>query len=208
MRPWIALLSPAPSMIVVLSLSMRTQLGLAELIDLDLVQLDAEVFHDRLAAGEDGDIFEHRLAAIAVARRFHCRDIKNAAKLVHDQRRQGFAFNVFGNDQQRPLGLLDFLQQRDQLGGRGNLVLVNQDKCLFQLDRHLIRIGDEIGRKIPAVKLHSLDNVDVGLEALAFLDGDDAILADALERIGHDVADLAVVVGGDARRRWRCRPCR
>src|SRR3712207_8329228 len=43
-------------------------------------------------------------------------------------------------------------------------------------------------------ELHALDDVDVGLEALALLDGDDAVLAHAHERVGHDVADLAVVV--------------
>jgi len=36
------------------------QLGLTELADLDLVELDAEVLHDRLAAGEDRDVLEHR----------------------------------------------------------------------------------------------------------------------------------------------------
>ncbi|HVY70071.1 MAG TPA: chaperonin GroEL, partial [Verrucomicrobiae bacterium] len=39
---------------------------LTELADLDLVELDAEVLHDRLAAGEDGDVLEHGLAAVTV----------------------------------------------------------------------------------------------------------------------------------------------
>ncbi len=55
----------------------------------------------------------------------------------------------------------------------------------------------KLGERISAVELHSFDDIDVGLEALAFFDGDDAVLADAFERIGHDVADFAVVVGGD-----------
>src|SRR5260370_347952 len=38
-------------------------LGAAEVLKLDVLQLDAEVFGDGLAAGEGGDVFEHGLAA-------------------------------------------------------------------------------------------------------------------------------------------------
>src|SRR4249919_831702 len=37
----------------------------------DVLELDAEVFTDRLAAGENGDVLQHGLAAIAEARRLH-----------------------------------------------------------------------------------------------------------------------------------------
>ncbi len=36
-----------------------------------------------------------------------------------------------------------------------------------------------------------------GLDGLAFLDGDDAVLADLFHGLGDDLADLLVVVGGD-----------
>ncbi len=110
-------------------------LGLAELGELDLVELDAQVLHDRFAAGEDGDVFQHRLAAIAVTGGLHRGDIQDAAELVHDQRREGFAFDVFGDDQQRLLGLLDLFEQRDQLGGRADLVFENQDERPFRARR-------------------------------------------------------------------------
>jgi len=54
---------PAPSMIVVLSLSMTTFLR-GEVLKLDILELDAEVFGDGLAAGERSDVFEHGLAAV------------------------------------------------------------------------------------------------------------------------------------------------
>ena len=41
-------------------------------------------------------------------------------------------------------------------------------------------------------------NSSVGLGGLAFLDGDDAVLADLLEGVGHQLADGRVVVGADA----------
>ena len=55
-------------MIVVLSLSIDDLLGVAEVLELDVLELDAEVLGDRLAAGEDRDVLEHGLAAVAEAR--------------------------------------------------------------------------------------------------------------------------------------------
>jgi len=122
------------------------------------------------ASGEHGNVFQHGLAAIAVAGGFHRRHIEDAAQLVDHQGGQGFAFNVLGDDQQRAFGLLNFLQQGDELGGRGNLVFVDEDERLFELDDHLFGIGDEIGRKEPAVKLHAFHDVDVGVQPLALFD--------------------------------------
>ena len=96
MRPSISLVLPAPSTIVVLSLSMVIFLGVAQVLDLHVLELDAEVFGDGLAAGQDRDVFEHGLAAIAEARCLHRGALQRAAQLVHHQRRQGFALNVLG----------------------------------------------------------------------------------------------------------------
>ncbi len=87
-------------------------LGLAEVGNLDVLQLDAQVFGDGLAAGEGGDVLQHGLAAIAEARRLDGRDLQRAAQLVDDQGRQGFAFDVLSDDQQRLAALRDLLQQR------------------------------------------------------------------------------------------------
>src|SRR6202000_1805519 len=54
-------------------------LGLAEHVDGDVLELDAQVFRDQLAAGQDGDVFQHRLAAIAEARRLDRRHAEAAA---------------------------------------------------------------------------------------------------------------------------------
>ena len=44
-------------------------LGPAQIAQLNAVELDAEVLEDRLAAGQRGNVFEHGLATVAVARR-------------------------------------------------------------------------------------------------------------------------------------------
>src|SRR5256885_6379185 len=54
---------------------------------------------------------------------------------------------------------------------------------------HLLGLGDEVGRQVALVELHAFDPLDVGLEALAFLDRDDAVLADLLHRLGEHLAD-------------------
>jgi hypothetical protein len=48
----------------------RDALGAAEVFETDALELDAEVFGDALAAGQDGDVFHHGLAAVAEAGAF------------------------------------------------------------------------------------------------------------------------------------------
>ena len=85
----------------------RDLLGPAEVGELDVLELDAQVLEDRLAAGQDGDVAEHRLAAVAVAGGLDGADLEDAAELVDDQGRQGLALDVLGDDQQRLVGLGD-----------------------------------------------------------------------------------------------------
>jgi hypothetical protein len=54
----------------------RDALGLAEILELDVLELDAEILADHLAAGEDGDVLEHGLAAVAEARRLDGADLQ------------------------------------------------------------------------------------------------------------------------------------
>ena len=67
MRPLISALLPAPSMIVVLSLSMTIFLARPSSASVTFSSLRAEALEQGRAAGQDGDVFEHGLAAIAVA---------------------------------------------------------------------------------------------------------------------------------------------
>src|SRR5262249_3634164 len=67
----------------------------------------------------------------------------------------------------------------------------------LKLDLHAVRVGDEVRREVAAVELHALDHVERRLEALRLLDGDDALLADLVHRLGDDAADGGVAVGRD-----------
>ena len=139
MRPLMAFSSPAPSMIVVLSLSMRIFLARPSWLEFDVLQLDAEFLEDGGAAGDDGDVFEHGLAAIAKAGGLDGGDLQRAAELVDDQGRQGFAFDILGDDE-HGLALLGRLGENgDQVAGGGNLLLVNQDVGVLEHGFHGVR---------------------------------------------------------------------
>ena len=142
----------------------RDLLGLAEHVEGDVLELDAEVFADQLAAGQDGDVFQHGLAAIAEARRLDGRDPQAAAQLVDHQGGQGFAFDVFGDDQQRTARLHHRFQHRQQGLQGGELLFEEQDQRLFEVGLHLLGVGDEVGREVAAVELHAFDDVELGLE--------------------------------------------
>src|SRR5579863_7976241 len=64
----------------------RHLLGTAEHVHGDLVELNTEILADRLSAGENRDVFEHGLAAIAKTWCFHRRHLEATAQLVDDER--------------------------------------------------------------------------------------------------------------------------
>jgi hypothetical protein len=47
------------------------------------------------------------------------------------------------------------------------LLFVDQDVRVFEFDRHLVRVGDEVGAEVAAVELHAFDDVELGFEPLA-----------------------------------------
>ena len=111
-------------------------LGLAELRELEVLQLQAQVLADHRAAGEDGHVAEHRLAAVAEPGGLDRGDVEHAAELVDDQGRQRLALDVLGDDQQRLARLGDLLQQGDHLAEAADLLLVKQDQGILEDDLH------------------------------------------------------------------------
>src|SRR3984957_19550240 len=171
--------------------------GASQHVDRDVFELHAEFVRDQLAAGQDRDVLEHRLAAIAEAGRLDGGDLEAAAQAGDPQRGQSLAFDVFRDDQQWLAGLDHGFQHRQHRLQAGQFLLVQQHVDVLELGGHLFGIGDEIGREIAAVEFHALDDVDFGFERLVFLDGDDAFVADLLHRLGDHLADRGVAVGGD-----------
>ena len=73
--------------------------GLAQQVERDVLELEADLLGDDLATGEDGDVLQHRLAALAEAGGLDGDRLERAADLVDDERGERLALDVLGDDQ-------------------------------------------------------------------------------------------------------------
>mmetsp|Transcript_9899 Transcript_9899/g.32724 ORF Transcript_9899/g.32724 Transcript_9899/m.32724 type:complete len:223 (+) Transcript_9899:645-1313(+) len=77
---------------------------------------EAEVAREERRAGDDGDVLQKRLASLAEPGGFNRGDVQDASDFVHHQCGEGFAGDVFGDDQKRvPAVLRNLFQNRDQV---------------------------------------------------------------------------------------------
>ena len=185
-------------MMVVVVLGDDDAAGAAELRELRVLELEAHLRGDDLAAGEDRDVLQHPLAAVAEARGLHGDAGERAAQLVDDQRRQRLALDVLGDDQQRLARLDRLLEDRQEVADGADLLVGDQDVGVLEHRLHALLVGDHVRRDVALVELHALGELEVHAERLALLDVDHAVLADLLDRVGDHVADL-LVAGRDRR---------
>ena len=75
--------------------------GPAEQVEGGVVELEPDLFGDDLAAGEDGHVGQHRLAALTEAGGLDRDRVERATDLVDHERGEGLALDVLGDDQQR-----------------------------------------------------------------------------------------------------------
>src|SRR6266508_2267355 len=168
----------------------------AEQVEPDVVELEADLLADQLAAGEGGDVTQHRLAAVAEAWGLDRDALEGAADLVDHQGGKGLALDVLGDDQERAAGLHDLLEHRQQRLHRGDLLVGDQDVGVLHHRLHAVLVGDEVGRDVALVELHALGELELDAKGVRLVDGDDPVLADLVHRLGDGLADLGVL-GGD-----------
>ncbi len=80
-------------------------LGGAEQVERDVLELQPDVLADDLRTGQHGHVLQHRLAAVAEAGGLDRGGVERAADLVDDERGEGLAFEVLGDDDERLAGL-------------------------------------------------------------------------------------------------------
>src|SRR5712671_1058618 len=170
-------------------------LGAAEHGERHVLHLDAEIFRDRLAAGQDRDVLQHGLAAIAEARSLDSGNLEAATEAVDDESGERFAFDVFRDDHKRLAALHHGFQQGKQFIQLRQLLFIDQDVGIFHFNAHLVGVGDEVGRDVSAVELHAFDDLEFCLERLGFFNRDDALVADLLHGVGKELADFNVAIG-------------
>src|SRR4051812_41231690 len=158
----------------------------------DVLELQADLFGDDLAAGEDRDVLEHRLAAVAEARGLDRGRVERAAGLFCHERRGGLAVDVLGDHHERLAGLHHLLEQRQELLRARDLLVDQQDVGVIENGFLPLGVGHEVRRDVALVELHPFRELELDAECVRLLDGDDAVLADLVERLGDRGADRGV----------------
>ena len=74
---------------------------------------------------------------------------------------------------------------------------MNEDVGILQHALHALGVAHEVGGQIAAIELHAVHGLQLCGHGLRFLDRDHAVLANLLHRVGDDVADGRVAVGGN-----------
>src|SRR6202045_2384349 len=162
-----------------------------------LFRSESKLLGDHRTTGQDGNVLEHRLAAVTEARRLDGGRLQDPADVVDYQCRQRLAIDILGNDQELLARLRHLLEQRQKIADVADLLVVQEDVRIVEQRHLLVRIVDEVRRNVTAVELHALDQVQLVLKPFAVLDGDDAFLADLVHCLGDGLADRLVRVGRD-----------
>ncbi|MNZ42151.1 hypothetical protein D3C78_597200 [compost metagenome] len=178
-------------------LAQHDTLGVAQVLQGGAFQAQADFFGNHGTAGQDSDVLQHGLATVAEARSLDGCDFDDATHVVDDQGSQGFAFDVFSDDQQRAAGFGDSFQHRQHFADVGDLLVDQQQQRAFQLGNHGVRLVDEVRRQVATVELHAFYDGQFVFQARAFFNGDHAFFTDLVHGFGNDVADGFVGVGGD-----------
>ena len=121
MRPWTSALRAGTLDDRRLVLGDDDLAGAAEQVEADVLELEADLLGDDLAAGEDRHVLEHRLAALAEAGGLDGDRLERAADLVDDERGERLALDVLGDDHERAARLHDLLEHRQQVLDRRDL---------------------------------------------------------------------------------------
>ena len=173
-------------------------LGAAQLVEADGVQAQAHLLGDQRGTGQYGDVGEDGCAPVTERGGLHGDGRECTTHSVHHQGCQSLGLHVLGEDQQRPSRLHDQLQGREQVGDRGDLDIRDKNSRVVKHRLHRLLVGDQVRRYIAAIELHPLDDLDLGVDAGALLDGHDTLAADALEGLRDHGAD-ELVAGADDR---------
>jgi hypothetical protein len=93
--------------------------------------------------------------------------------------------------------LNNLLENWNQVLDVRDLLFEDQDVGVFENGFHAGCIGDEVRRQVTAIELHTFDEFEFGLQALAFVDGEPRRLCRLFPSRRPAIADFAIVVGSD-----------
>ena len=144
MRPSIVAVLPAPSTIVVLSLSTTTFLALPRSSSLMFSSLMPRSSVMALPPVRIAMSSSMALRRSPKPGAFTAPRVQRAAELVDDQGGQRLALDVLGDDQERLAGARHLLEQRQHVLHHADLLLVDQDERVLEHDLHALGVGHEV----------------------------------------------------------------
>src|SRR5699024_8357907 len=122
-------------------------------------------------------------------------NLQGLANRVGDQSLQGFAVDVFGDNQGWLVGFRNLFQQWKGVRERRNLVASQQDLRMIETRLRACFLGCEVWRQVALVKGNTFGDVHAGLNRLGFLNGYDAIFAHLVHSASDHLADLRITGG-------------
>ena len=156
------------------------------------MKLQAVVAGDHGGAGQDGNVLEHFLAAVAETGGLYAQHIQGAAEFVDQQGGKRFAFHVFRHNQQLLAGLDNLLQDRNDFLDVTDLLVGKEDQRIVQNGFHLFRVGYHVGGQETTVNLHALNHFAVSFSRLGLFYGNDTVRTDLFHSLGDQGADLFI----------------
>ena len=138
----------------------RDALGAAEVFERDVLELDAEVFGDAVAAGEDGDVFQHGLAAIAEAGSLDGATLSVPRSLFTTSVARASPSTSSAMMRSGLPVLATFSSSGSMSFKLRDLLLVDEDVGILEDRFHRFRVGHEVGREVALVELHAFDDVE------------------------------------------------
>ena len=164
----------------------------AEVFHGNAVEFTAYIFCNNRSARQGCDILEHRFAAVTKARSFDSNRFESTTEFVDDQRSQGFAFDVFSDDEEFFTSLDDFFEDREHFLDRSDLAVRNEDVRFAHDSFHFIRIRYHVRGNVAAVELHAFDDGELRAHGLRFFNRDDTVFADFFHSVCDEAADFFV----------------
>src|SRR5690606_8581115 len=138
--------------------------GTAEQVERGVLELEADLFGDDLTTGEDRDVLQLGLAAVAEAGSLDGGRLEDAADLVEHESRERLTLDVLSDDDEL-LAVLDHLvDDGEKVLDVRDLRVGDEDVGLLE-DRLLaVGVRDEVRVQVALVEAHTLGQLELGAE--------------------------------------------
>lgn len=161
------------------------------------LKIDEEVLGDEMKESEDRDVLENGIEEIEEERRIEGRNIKEEEKIVEEESWKRLELEVLRNDEKRIGGMEERLEKRKERMKVREIILVKKDVGVLEVRKNILRVGEEVRRKVEEVEMNELEELELGLGGIGLLKSDEELVEEIMNRLGDNIEDLGLEVGRD-----------